>query len=75
MTYWSFKSVKDGLINLIDTNGYMFAKNGRIYKKYEFRIYIKDFSIVSKMFESEPTIYISAGIVPDEDVFFSQICF
>lgn len=75
MRYWSFKSVKDSLIKLIDTNGYMFSKNGRIYKKYEFRIYIRDFSIVSKMFESKPTMYISAGIVPDEDDFLAKYVF
>lgn len=74
MRYWSFKSVKDSLIKLIDTNGYMFAKNGRIYKKYECRIYIKDFSIVFKRVE-EPTMYISVGIVTDEDVFLAKYVF
>ncbi|MBR3213990.1 MAG: hypothetical protein IKF79_05700 [Methanosphaera sp.] len=73
MRYWSFKSVKDGLIKLIDTNGYMFAKNGKIYKKYEFRIYIKDFSIKSEKFE--PTMYISAGIFPDEPNFLAKYVF
>lgn len=64
MRYWSFKSVKDSLIKLIDTNGYMFAKNGRIYKKYKFIIYITNFSVISKKFE--PTMYISAGTLPDD---------
>lgn len=73
MRYWSFKSVKDSLMKLIDTNDYMFAKNGRIYKKYEFRIYINDFSAVFKMFE--PTMYISAGMVPDEDIFLAKYVF
>lgn len=73
MRYWSFKSVKDSLITLIDTNGYMFAKNGRLYKKYEFRIYIKDFSIISEKFE--PTMYISAGIFPDEHDFLAKYVF
>ncbi len=73
MRYWSFKSVKDGLIKLIDTNGYMFAKNGRLYKKYEFRIYITNFSMKSEKFE--PIMYISAGIFPDESDFLAKYVF
>ena len=73
MRYWSFKSVKDSLIKLINSNGYMFAKNGRLYKKYEFRIYITNFSIKSENFE--PAMYLSAGIFPDEHDFLAKYVF